>query len=84
MSNHPAMQESKIRIKAYLASELSAFHIREYMGNTILIAIAQSGTSIDTNVAVKMVKTGYGCAYMTNKIFSAIVSNRVLLLLYSV
>ncbi|SVE52682.1 uncharacterized protein METZ01_LOCUS505536, partial [marine metagenome] len=56
MSNHPVIQESKIRVKAYLASELSAFHIRENMDSTVLIAIAQSGTTIDTNVAVKMVK----------------------------
>ena len=56
MSNHPAIQESKIRIKAYLASELSAFHIRENMDSTVLIAIAQSGTTIDPNVAVQLVK----------------------------
>ncbi len=56
MSNHPAIRESLIRVKAYLASELSAFHIRENMDSTVLIAIAQSGTTIDTNVAVKMAK----------------------------
>ena len=56
MSNHPAIQESKIMVKACLASELSAFHIRGNMDSTVLIAIAQSGTTIDTNVAVKMVK----------------------------
>ena len=56
MSNHPAIRESLIRVKAYLASELSAFHIRENMESTFLIAIAQSGTTIDTNVAVKMAK----------------------------
>jgi glucosamine 6-phosphate synthetase-like amidotransferase/phosphosugar isomerase protein len=56
MSNHPAIKESKIRVKAYLASELSAFHIRENMNHTVLIAIAQSGTTMDTNVAVKMVR----------------------------
>jgi len=54
MSNHSAIKESTIRVKAYLASELSAFHIKENMDNTILIAIAQSGTTMDTNVAVKM------------------------------
>jgi glucosamine 6-phosphate synthetase-like amidotransferase/phosphosugar isomerase protein len=54
MNNHPAIKESKIRVRAYLASELSAFHIRENMDNTFLIAIAQSGTTMDTNVAVKM------------------------------
>jgi glucosamine 6-phosphate synthetase-like amidotransferase/phosphosugar isomerase protein len=56
MTNHPAIKESKIRIKAYLASELSAFHIRENMNHTVLIAIAQSGTTMDTNVAVKMAR----------------------------
>ncbi len=56
MSNHSAIKESKIRVQAYLASELSAFHIRENMDSTVLIAIAQSGTTMDTNVAVKMVK----------------------------
>ena len=54
MNNHPAIKKSKIRVKAYLASELSAFHIRENMESTVLIAIAQSGTTMDTNVAVKM------------------------------
>jgi len=54
MNNHPAIKESTIRVKAYLASELSAFHIRENMDHTVLIAIAQSGTTMDTNVAVKM------------------------------
>jgi len=54
MNNHLAIKESKIRVKAYLASELSAFHIRENMNHTVLIAIAQSGTTMDTNVAVKM------------------------------
>ena len=39
-----------------MASELSAFHLREDMGNTLVIAIAQSGTTIDTNVSVKMAK----------------------------
>jgi len=54
MNNHPAIKKSKIRVKTYLASELSAFHIRENMEHTVLIAIAQSGTTMDTNVAVKM------------------------------
>ena len=48
--------KKSIRITAHVASELSAFHLRENMGNTLLIAIAQSGTTIDTNVAVKLVK----------------------------
>jgi len=56
MRNHPAIQQSKIIIRPLLASELSAFHIREDMKSTLLIGIAQSGTTIDTNVAVKMVK----------------------------
>jgi glucosamine 6-phosphate synthetase-like amidotransferase/phosphosugar isomerase protein len=54
MSNHSAIKESKIRVKAYIASELSAFHIKENMEHTLLIAIAQSGTTMDTNVAVRM------------------------------
>ena len=48
--------KQSIRITTHLASELSAFHLRENMGNTLVIAIAQSGTTIDTNVAVKLVK----------------------------
>jgi len=56
MNNHPTFKESKIRIKSYLASELSAFHIKENMDRTFLIAIAQSGTTMDTNVAVRMVR----------------------------
>ena len=56
MRNHPIMEQSQIRITPHLASELSAFHLRENMSNTLVIAIAQSGTTIDTNVSVKMAK----------------------------
>ena len=55
MRRHLILKQS-IRITTHLASELSAFHLRENMGNTLVIAIAQSGTTIDTNVAVKLVK----------------------------
>jgi len=55
MRKHKILKQS-INITTHLASELSAFHLRENMGNTLVIAIAQSGTTIDTNVAVKLVK----------------------------
>ena len=51
MRNHPIIKQLQIRIVAHLASELSAFHLREDMSNTLVIAIAQSGTTIDTNVS---------------------------------
>ena len=46
----------KIKIRAELSSEFSAFNISDDMTSTLVIAIAQSGTTIDTNVALKLAK----------------------------
>ena len=56
MKNFYRVEQSQLKITAQLACELSAFHLREDMGNTLVIAIAQSGTTVDTNVAIKMAK----------------------------
>ena len=40
----------------YIASEASAFNTNKYMTKTLVIAIAQSGTTIDTNTYVNMAK----------------------------
>ena len=45
-----------LTIIADLSTEFSGFNLKSDMSNTLVIAIAQSGTTIDTNVAVKMAK----------------------------
>lgn len=46
----------KIIIQPHIASEASAFYLKSNMKNTLVIVIAQSGTTIDTNVYVKLSK----------------------------
>ena len=45
-----------ISISAVIASEASAFHMKQNMKNILIIAIAQSGTTKDTNTYVEMSK----------------------------
>ena len=45
-----------IKIEATIASEGSGFYLSNNMEDTIIIVIAQSGTTIDTNVFAKMAK----------------------------
>lgn len=44
----------KINVKAVLASEGSAFYLKDDMSDVLIIVVAQSGTTIDTNTYVKM------------------------------
>lgn len=46
----------KLNIRPHLASEASAFYLSPNMSKTLVIAIAQSGTTIDTNTYVNMAK----------------------------
>jgi len=43
-----------IRVRAHIASEGSAFYLKPSMNDTLVIVIAQSGTTVDTNVYVQM------------------------------
>ena len=45
-----------IKVEATIASEGSGFYLSNNMEDTIIIVIAQSGTTIDTNVFAKMAK----------------------------
>ena len=45
-----------IKVEATIASEGSGFYLSSNMEDTIIIVIAQSGTTIDTNVFAKMAK----------------------------
>ena len=46
-----------IKVEATVASEGSGFHLTENMNDTIVVIIAQSGTTIDTNVFAKLAKS---------------------------
>lgn len=48
---------TKVNIRPHIASEASAFYIDSDMSKTLVIAIAQSGTTIDTNTYVNMAKS---------------------------
>ena len=45
-----------IKVQASIASEGSGFYLSKNMSNSIVIVIAQSGTTIDTNVYAKIAK----------------------------
>ena len=45
-----------LEVSALVSSEASAFHLKKNMKNTLVIAIAQSGTTKDTNIFVEMAK----------------------------
>ena len=46
-----------ILVEPHIASEGSAFYIQPNMQDTLVIVVAQSGTTVDTNVYVQMAKT---------------------------
>lgn len=50
------LQNPNIIVQPHIASEGSAFYLKSKMENTLVIVIAQSGTTIDTNVYVKLAK----------------------------
>lgn len=45
-----------IKVEPHVASEGSAFYLKPNMNDTLVIVIAQSGTTVDTNVYVQMAK----------------------------
>ncbi|MDP3981647.1 MAG: SIS domain-containing protein, partial [Chlamydiota bacterium] len=45
-----------IQVEPHIASEGSAFYLKPNMNDTLVIVVAQSGTTIDTNVYVQMAK----------------------------
>ena len=45
-----------VRIRHMIATELSGFHIRQDMSDTLVVAISQSGTTTDTNRTVDLVR----------------------------
>jgi glutamine---fructose-6-phosphate transaminase (isomerizing) len=47
---------SGVAVTALPATELSGFHLREDMSDTLVVAISQSGTTTDTNRTVDLVK----------------------------
>ena len=55
-----AGQEAALNVAALPATELSAFHLRADMSNTLVVAISQSGTTTDTNRTVDLVRARGG------------------------
>ena len=47
---------NNIQIEPHIATEASAFYLKQHMDDTLVIAVAQSGTTIDTNVFVQKAK----------------------------
>jgi glucosamine 6-phosphate synthetase-like amidotransferase/phosphosugar isomerase protein len=56
LTNLPLPVRNKIKVQATLASEGSGFYLAKNMSDTIIIVLAQSGTTIDTNVYVKLAR----------------------------
>ena len=57
-----------INVEPHIASEGSAFYIKEDMSKTLVIVIAQSGTTIDTNIYVELAsKRGAKTLALVNK-----------------
>ena len=55
-------------VEPHVASEGSGFYIEPNMQDTLVIVVAQSGTTVDTNVYVKMAKErGAFCLALANK-----------------
>jgi glucosamine 6-phosphate synthetase-like amidotransferase/phosphosugar isomerase protein len=58
----------QLNVSSVMASEGSAFHIIPDLSRTIVVAIAQSGTTIDTNVYVRLARErGAYCIAILNK-----------------
>ena len=51
-----------ILVEPHIASEGSAFYLEKNMQDTLVIVIAQSGTTVDTNVYVQMAKDRGACS----------------------
>ena len=52
-----ALGSLPIRVDAVLATELSGFELADDMGDTLVIAVSQSGTTTDTNRTVDLVRS---------------------------
>lgn len=51
-----AREATGLRVEALPATELSGFHMRSDMSDTLVVAISQSGTTTDTNRTVDLVR----------------------------
>jgi len=51
-----ALRTTPIAVDAMPATELSGFHMRDDMSDTLIVAISQSGTTTDTNRTVELVR----------------------------
>lgn len=58
------LADSPLGVTAQPATELSGFHLREDMSDTLVVAISQSGTTTDTNRTVDLVR-GRGAAVVS-------------------
>ncbi|MGI9612666.1 MAG: SIS domain-containing protein [Acidimicrobiales bacterium] len=52
-----ALVGSGVPVEPITATELSGFHLREDMGDTLVVAISQSGTTTDTNRTVDLARS---------------------------
>ena len=52
-----ALVGTDIPVEAITATELSGFHLRDEMGDTLIVAISQSGTTTDTNRTVDLARS---------------------------
>ena len=50
------LAESDVQVEAVLATELSGFHLRLDMRDTLIVAVSQSGTTTDTNRTVDLAR----------------------------
>ncbi|MEM9133883.1 MAG: SIS domain-containing protein [Actinomycetota bacterium] len=55
-----AIAGSGVSVRPITATELSGFHLRDDMGDTLVVAISQSGTTTDTNRTVDLVRSRGG------------------------
>ncbi len=51
-----ALVNSEVNVRAITATELSGFHLRDDMSDTLVVAISQSGTTTDTNRTVDLIR----------------------------
>ncbi|MGF1596092.1 MAG: SIS domain-containing protein [Acidimicrobiales bacterium] len=52
-----ALSGSAVQVRAITATELSGFHLRDDMSDTLVVAISQSGTTTDTNRTVDLARS---------------------------
>ena len=52
----PLLAGSEVTVEATLATELSGFGLADEMGDTLVVAVSQSGTTTDTNRTVDLVR----------------------------